>query len=145
METIPLQDTIRAGVPLQDDKIPGDAISHDTQLTAEQRLASLLDAAHIIPWEADFRTSTFTFVGKPAEAVLGYPVADWYAPEFWASRLHPEDRDWAISQTEKLAWANDTFELEYRMIAKDGRTVWLYSLVNVQTDNGEPTFICGFS
>src|SRR5215831_2498222 len=145
MEAVPQQNTIRAGVTLRDAKTPAQESPHDIQLTAEQRLAFLLEAAHIIPWEADFRTTRFTFVGKPAEEVLGYPTEDWYAPDFWTAHLHPDDRERAIPQTEKLAWANDTFELEYRMIAKDGRTVWLYSLVTVQRVNGEPAFICGFS
>ena len=145
METLPLETASRAGVVLRDHEPDTDISPFDNERTAQERLAFLLEAAHIIPWEADFRTSTFTFVGKPAEEVLGYPTADWYSPDFWPSHLHPEDCERAMADAEKLAWAHDTFELEYRMIAKDGRTVWLYSLVTVQRENDEPTYLCGFS
>ena len=145
METFPLQTITRAGVAVRDREPVTDIDSLDSERTAQERLAFLLEAAHIIPWEADFRTSRFTFVGKPAEEALGYPTADWYISDFWPSHLHPDDRGRAIAEAERLAWSSDTFELEYRMIAKDGRTVWLHSLVTVQREHGEPAYLCGFS
>jgi PAS domain S-box-containing protein len=145
METAPLQSIAHAGVVLRDHEPAIDIQPLDSERTAQERLAFLLEAAHIIPWEADFRQSKFTFVGKPAEEALGYPTADWHTSDFWPSHLHPEDRERAIAEAEKLAWSCDTFELEYRMIAKDGRPVWLYSLVTVQRENGEPAYLCGFS
>ena len=41
--------------------------------------------------------------------------------------------------------ARDNFELEYRMIASDGRVVWLHNLVSVIRENGRPKTIQGFS
>src|SRR5881394_4074294 len=89
--------------------------------TAEQRLSLLLDVAHIIPWEADFASSRFTYVGEQGEEILGYDLAEWFKPNFWASHLHPDDRDRAIRDAAKLARDSERYELEYRMIAKDGR------------------------
>jgi PAS domain S-box-containing protein len=105
----------------------------------------LLEVARIIPWEADSRTSQFTYVGPQAEQALGYEIADWYQPDFWRVHLHPDDRERAIADSVRLARASDHYELEYRMIAKDGRTVWLHSLVTVSRENEEPAMITGFS
>jgi PAS domain-containing protein len=59
----------------------------DREANAERRLSLLLEVAHIIPWEADFASSRFTYVGEQAEEVLGYSVAEWYTPDFWSSAL----------------------------------------------------------
>jgi PAS domain S-box-containing protein len=113
--------------------------------TVEDRLNLLLEVAHIIPWEADCRTSQFTYVGRQAELALGYAIADWYQPDFWRTHLHPDDRERAIADSVKLSRTCDHYELEYRMIAKDGHTVWLHSLVTVTRENDEPAIITGFS
>jgi PAS domain S-box-containing protein len=117
----------------------------ENERSAEDRLNLLLDVAHIIPWEADCRTSQFTYVGPQAEQALGYAIADWYQPDFWSAHLHPDDRERAIADASRLARTYDDYELEYRMIAKDGHTVWLHNLVTVTRENEEPVVITGFS
>jgi PAS domain S-box-containing protein len=113
--------------------------------SVEDRLNLLLEVAHIIPWEADCRTSRFTYVGSQAEPALGFPIVEWYQPDFWATHLHPDDRKRAIADAARLARDRDHYELEYRMIAQDGHTVWLHSLVTVTRENEEPAIITGFS
>jgi PAS domain S-box-containing protein len=116
-----------------------------TQGIAEKRLSLLLEVAHIIPWEADFASSRFTYVGEQAEEILGYDPADWCTQNFWSSHLHPDDRERAIREAAKQSRDSERYELEYRMIAKDGSVVWLHSLVSVTHINGEPAKIRGFS
>jgi PAS domain S-box-containing protein len=117
----------------------------NNQATAEQRLSLLLEVAHIIPWEADFASSRFTYVGQQAEEILGYPIDDWFTPNFWSLHLHADDRERAIREAAKLARQSERYELEYRMVAKDGRVVWLHNLVSVTYVNDVPTIIRGFS
>jgi PAS domain S-box-containing protein len=117
----------------------------DREATAARRLSLLLEVAHIIPWEADFAGFRFTYVGEQAEEVLGYSVAEWYTPNFWSSHLHPDDRERAVSEAAKLAHASDRYEQEYRMIATDGRVVWLHSLASVARANRQPAVIRGFT
>jgi diguanylate cyclase (GGDEF)-like protein/PAS domain S-box-containing protein len=66
------------------------------------------------------------YTSPQAEAMLGYSLDEWAAdPEFWVKLLHPEDRERVVAEH---VWANENGEslsLEYRMIAKDGRVVWL--------------------
>ena len=113
--------------------------------TAEERLRLLLDVTHILPWEAKFPTSRFTYVGEQAVHLLGYPIQDWYEGDFWFTHLHPEDRQRTMTECVKLANAHDNYELDYRMIASDRRVVWLHSLVTVIRENGQPRTIRGFS
>lgn len=119
--------------------------SREALKRTEERLRVLLEKTHILPWEADFSTARFTSVGAQAVSMLGYPIEDWYQPDFWPTHLHPDDRKRATRAAEKLAKNCDNYELEYRMIAKDQREVWLHSLVNVIRENGKPKTVRGFS
>ncbi|WP_426756780.1 PAS domain-containing sensor histidine kinase [Myxococcus sp. Y35] len=97
---------------------------------------ALVDNLDGIVWEADpsFR---FVFVSKQAERLLGYPVERWLdEPDFWVEHLHPEDRDWASAYCLSAARQGRPHEFEYRMLAADGRTVWLRDIVTVQSEDG---------
>ena len=145
MRSTTKQNVIRPFPLPRKDRRPTPHISSSNNSTAEQRLRLLLNVAHIIPWEADFPTGLFTYVGRMAEQALGYPVSDWYEPRFWEAHLHPEDRERALAGCDRLSRECNYYELEYRMIANDGRTVWLRSLVTVIHEHGEPKLIRGFS
>jgi PAS domain S-box-containing protein len=110
-----------------------------------ERLQLLLEVTHVLPWEADFATAQFTYVGGRAVELLGYPISDWYQSDFWPAHLHPEDRELVMSRCNEYINGRDNYELEYRMIAKDGRVVWLNNLVSVIRENGQPKTIRGFS
>jgi PAS domain S-box-containing protein len=110
-----------------------------------ERLQLLLNVTHVLPWEANLPTSRFTYVGDQAVNMLGYPAEAWYQPDFWAAHLHPDDREHAVAKCIEYSNAQDNYELEYRMIAKDGRVVWLHNLVSVIREDGRPRTIRGFS
>jgi PAS domain S-box-containing protein len=115
------------------------------QREASDHLRRLLDATRILPWEADVSTSLFTNVGDQAVNIFGYPLEDWYRPNFWSAHLHPADRGRAMARFAEYLNTKDEFELDYRMIAKDGHVVWLHDLVSVCRENGRPKNIRGFS
>ncbi len=101
-------------------------------MTRENRFQELVDSIDGIVWEALADTIEFTFVSKQAERLLGYPVADWLTtPDFWRTHIHPDDAAWVIDYCSKATREHRPHELEYRMIAADGRVVWLRDLVNV--------------
>ncbi len=90
-----------------------------------------------------FRT---TFVNKHVEDILGYPVKGWLKdPGFWVSHLHPEDRERTMALSAKATQEQRNHELEYRMIAADGRIVWLHEIVNVIVENGVTIELVGVS
>lgn len=109
----------------------------------DERPSRLLDALPAIAWSASVQTFRFTYVNPAAERLLGFPVERWLEePNFWTERIHPEDRYVALlCHDETLAGRNH--ELVYRMIAADGRTVWLRDYVNVHCVDGEPVELFG--
>lgn len=111
----------------------------------EQRLRQLLETANVIPWEADGVTWHMIYVGPQATRILGYPVGDWYQPQFWETHIHPEDRDWVLRFCQDSATRKVHYELEYRMVAVDGQIVWLHDVVTVVPDaQGQPMLLQGF-
>ncbi len=110
----------------------------------KERYRHLLESTSAIPWEADVKTWVFTYIGPQAAKLLGYPLEHWLEEDFWVNHLHPEDREWAIDYCLKATAQRDNYEFEYRMIAADGRSVWLHDIVNVVRQNGEPVTLRGF-
>ncbi len=96
-----------------------------------------------IVWEADARTFHFTFVSDEAERLLGYPLAQWLTPGFWENHIHPDDHDSAIQSSLDSTAARRKHDFQYRMVAADGRTVWLRDIVNVVVERGQPAKLRG--
>jgi PAS domain S-box-containing protein len=69
----------------------------------------------------------FLYVSPQIERMLGYPAARWLAePDLWAERIHPEDRE-RVLRSETRSFQNvEEYEGEFRMIAADGRVVWIW-------------------
>jgi PAS domain S-box-containing protein len=111
--------------------------------TEDARHSRLLDALPAIAWSASAQTFRFTYINPAAEKILGYPASQWLdEPHFWVDHLHPEDRHVAIfCHDETLACRNH--EIVYRMVAADGRTVWLRDYVNVHLIDGVPVELFG--
>jgi len=117
----------------------------ETRQKAAEHLRRLLDATHILPWEADFSTSMYTYVGEQAVDILGYPLEDWYEPDFWPKHLHPADRERAMATATRYIQTRNNYELEFRMLARGGRIVWLHNIVTVDREDGIPRTVRGFS
>jgi len=117
----------------------------EQQLSLEQqRFMDMVNTVEGIVWEADAETFKFTFVNKQAERILGYPVERWLQePTFWKDHLHPEDRDWAVQFCANATADKRDHDFEYRMIAADGRTVWLRDLVTVVVEGDRPARVRG--
>jgi PAS domain S-box-containing protein len=110
---------------------------------ARERFESLVQSIDGIVWEADAATFRFTFVSRQAERLLGYPLAQWQAPNFWRDHLHPDDRERALAYClEETAKLRD-HRCQYRMIAADGRIVWLDDLISVTAKDGKPATLRG--
>jgi PAS domain S-box-containing protein len=110
----------------------------------EARLRLLLESTHAIPWVADARSWRFTYVGPQAGALLGYPLNAWLEADFWTSHIHPEDRQAALAFCLEHSQIDADYEFEYRMVAADGRIVWIHDVVNVVAMDGVPLLLRGF-
>ncbi|NJL14018.1 MAG: PAS domain-containing protein [Microscillaceae bacterium] len=108
------------------------------QQTKEQYFA-LINTIDGIVWEADAQTLAFTFVSQQAERLLGYPLERWtQEPDFWVNHIFKEDRETAKHYCQEQTHALQAHEFEYRMLAADGRLVWLRDIVSVESKRKRP-------
>jgi PAS domain S-box-containing protein len=113
----------------EEQRLRAQARAHETRY---RELVQDLDA---IVWEADAATFAFTFVNRRAEAILGYPVERWLTgPDFWVNLIHPEDRDQTVAFCREATAQGRDHAFEYRVVAADGRVVWLRDVVHVVRD-----------
>ncbi|MEO8118475.1 MAG: EAL domain-containing protein [Rhodoferax sp.] len=110
---------------------------------SHQRFRDLVDCTDGIVWEANAANFVFNYVSGNAERILGYPVADWLEPGFWADHIDPQDRDQAVQYCVACTGRWEDHSFEYRFITQDGRTVWLRDIVKVVEENGTPRWLRG--
>ncbi|MBL1201402.1 MAG: PAS domain S-box protein [Nostoc sp. GBBB01] len=111
---------------------------------SENRLRQLLETVKVIPWELDLKTWRFIYVGPQAVDLLNYPIAQWYEENFWVNHLHPHDWEKIFNLCQQASNRCENQELEYRMLAADGRVIWLRSIFSVVQEAGTPTMLRGF-
>jgi PAS domain S-box-containing protein len=99
--------------------------------SSQQRFLDLVNSVDGIFWEADLEERQFTYVSEKAEAITGYPAAQWLQRDFWPSHVHPDDRERAMREVIDTQLAGAPQSIEYRFMAHDGRVVWMSSLVTV--------------
>ena len=96
---------------------------------AEERYRTLVERAPAITYIHLQEPGSFSgtaYVSPQIEAVLGYTQEEYASdPEFWKTILHPDDCERVLADDERTGDTGEPFTLEFRMIAKDGRIVWL--------------------
>lgn len=113
--------------------------------SSEDKYRELVESIDAIVWEADPVTWRFTFVSKAAETILGYPIERWLeASDFWVNLIHPDDRSATVDYCTRQIEQGDNHEFEYRVVALDGRIVWLRDIVRViKNESGQPITLRG--
>lgn len=110
----------------------------------KENYLTLINSIDGIVWEADAKTFQFSFVSEQANRLLGYPPELWInQASFWADHIYKEDRNWAIEYCISCTREKMAHDFEYRMVAADGRIVWLRDMVSVQVENDEPAKLIG--
>jgi two-component system, cell cycle sensor histidine kinase and response regulator CckA len=136
---------------LEDGRIQAIVRDITERKSAEEALRSswrqydeLLNSVEGIVWEADAGTFKFTFVSKQAEAILGYPIERWLSEDtFWVDHLYQEDIGWAVAACSMATRGGRSHCLEYRMVAADGRVVWLRDVVSATAEGSGPAKLRG--
>src|SRR5205823_3083755 len=121
-------------------------LAAETRRFTEEQFRSMVEVGPAITYidAADEGASTL-YISPQIEGLLGYPQDDWLEdPNMWERVMHPDDRDRALSENARHNVTGDLFRLEYRMIARDGRVVWVHDEATmVRDDQGQSRFSHG--
>lgn len=81
-----------------------------------------------------------TYVSPFIETLLGYtPEVATGDPQWWAKTLHPDDRERVLAEWTKSDETGEPYTGEYRLIAADGRSVWIRDeAVLLRDEEGKP-------
>jgi PAS domain S-box-containing protein len=105
--------------------------AEDARARAEAEYRTLLEQIPVIvytdlvsnPDETDYSTR---YISPQVETILGYTPDEWVSkPELWREILHPEDSEKMLRADRESNLNGRPFSAEYRVIARDGRTVWI--------------------
>jgi PAS domain S-box-containing protein len=119
-------------------------VREESIITSEQRFRDLVNSIDGIVWEMEYPSLRFLFVSNQAESMLGYPLYDWYDdPSFWEKKTHVEDLAQAKAYCQLMSEKHQDHDFEYRMLAADGKVVWIRDLVTVVVENDRPVRLLG--
>jgi PAS domain S-box-containing protein len=95
---------------------------------SQQRLTMATAAGAVGVWDWDF-TRNQLFVDAGLKSLLGFEDAEITSrPDDWGSRVHPEDLPEAAARVQAcIDGVADTYEIEHRMLHKDGSVRWFLS------------------
>lgn len=111
---------------------------------SQQKMEALIHSIDGIVWERKPDTFQFTFISRQSEDILGYAPQAWLAQSnFWEAKLHPQDAAKATQTGHEMAARGLPYSHEYRMIAADGRTVWIRESGTVLVERGRPVAMRG--
>jgi diguanylate cyclase (GGDEF)-like protein/PAS domain S-box-containing protein len=90
--------------------------------------------------------SSNIFTSAQVEPLLGYTTSEWLADaDLFVRTLHPDDRERVLAAHAHTHATNEPLSVEYRLIAKDGRVVWIRDEgVVVFDDDGRPLYLQGY-
>ena len=113
----------------------------------ERQFRKLVQTQSAIVWRADPVTFRFVFVSAEAVSILGYAIKQWLdEPDFWQKHLHADDKETVLNTCAqgRISTKNQSYDMEYRMIAADGHIVWLRDIATLVVEEGVITELYGF-
>jgi PAS domain S-box-containing protein len=112
----------------------------------EARYRALVDGLPLVTWltEPGDRSSTL-YISPLIDELTGYSPAEWTEePGLFSKLLHPEDRARVLGDLES-AKNGTPVRAEYRLLARDGRVVWVREETTTARDpEGEPLYTQSF-
>ena len=114
---------------------------------AEAKYQTLVEQLPLVTYiDALTATASGLFASPQIQSLLGYSPEQWIEdPEMFVKLLHPDDRERVLTLVDHCNRTAEPFRSEYRLIRRDGRTVWVQdeSLVVLDRD-GRPLFTQGY-
>ena len=118
----------------------------DDLTAAELRYRELVEQIPAVVYVADFNeVGALRYISPQIGELLGPDPGAFVAdPELWYRHVHPDDLERYRAEERRTFEAEETFDLEFRMVREDGRVIWAWERDTiVRGDDGTPLFTQG--
>jgi two-component system, OmpR family, phosphate regulon sensor histidine kinase PhoR len=104
----------------------------------DAKYRALAENAPLVTWLSTAGDrSSLVYVSPQVEAMLGYSPAELRAePDLYSRLIHPDDRDGVLAARESSETNGAPQRFEYRLVARDGRIVWIREETSIVRDSG---------
>lgn len=87
---------------------------------------ALIESIDGVVYESDVEQNRYTFVSQRAEALAGYPLAQWLDEDnFWTTTIHPDDLSRVTDELHSKNHLEPTYQIEYRLRTAAGEWRWV--------------------
>jgi two-component system cell cycle sensor histidine kinase/response regulator CckA len=121
-------------------------IAEEELREAEARYRLLVEQLPLVTYiNTPGERGRWVYLSPQLEDILGYTKEEWISdPSVYVNALHADDRERVLAER-ALSAGKGRIASEYRLQAKDGRTVWVRDEAVVQRDlSGKPLYIQGY-
>jgi len=113
---------------------------------AEERFREVIERLPAAAYSTDFDPEMpWKYVSPQIETLLGVSQKTWLSRAgMWLAHVHPDDRELATAATAQIRLQGGPFRMEYRMVARNGRVLWVQDEGTVSSGpSGKPELING--
>jgi PAS domain S-box-containing protein len=110
---------------------------------SEVEYRAIIESLPLLTWlSVPGDRSSCLYISPHVEGMLGYSPAEWRSePQLFSRLLHPEDRDRVLAEHERAASDSGQLESDYRLVAREGRIVWIHEETSMVRDaTGTPVY-----
>ena len=96
--------------------------------TAHAKLRAVVEQISAITYTWTWRDNRYIvlYSSPQIEPILGYTPEEWIAdPPAWYEWVHPDDRAGVIEENKRCEGTAEPYSMQYRMLRKDGRIIWV--------------------
>jgi PAS domain S-box-containing protein/putative nucleotidyltransferase with HDIG domain len=110
--------------------------AEDALQESETKFRRLIEHLPTVIYINPVGDASFTlYVSPQIKTLLGYTSEEWLSdPKLWVKTLHPEDLEKVLTQASRTDQNNVPFDMEYRMIDRDGNLVWVHDQATLVND-----------
>jgi PAS domain S-box-containing protein len=121
-------------------------IAEEELREAEARYRLLVEQLPLITYiNVPGESGRWVYLSPQLEEILGFKPGEWTSDfQNYVQAIHPDDRD-RVTAERTASGGKGRIGLEYRLVAKDGRIVWMRDEAVVVRDlSGKPLYVQGY-
>lgn len=96
--------------------------------SSEERFRQLAENLHQVFWMSTVDMKQILYISPAYEEIVQRTCASLYEqPDSWLDTIHPEDRECVLAAVEKQLRVENSYDVEYRSVRRDGSVRWLWA------------------